>query len=879
MTPERWAEIKQVLDQLLAHDDASREAYVRALPEGVRRDVAEFLAANAEPFDALLPTRLGATTQVESEVLAGRYRIERPLGRGGMGTVDLAHDRVLDCPVAIKRLRNAWLEDVNARRRLLHEGRALAALNHPRIARVQDVLDTPPVLVMEYVAGLPLPEWLAERQPASDVLRVLRHIVEASAYMHAKGVVHCDLKPANVIIDTEGRAKVVDFGIALMVTRPATTALGGTEHTRPPAFTPKYAAPEVIRGSTPTPASDVYSLGVTIEEVLAGCLNAGAPLPPHLQSRLLHVAIRARAEVPAERFRDAGELLRALPPPGSESVSRSTHWRALATTGLIVAAGCLSGLLLVGDGSGRVAAASVPVIGVVTRVDPASASSLSAAAADLLRQSFGPMKRVRLATGEVPALKGTDAALIRELADEGLTHVLVPTVSSTGSGLRLSIKVLRVSDGTVVHSTTRYGAGTALPALAAEAAADLKTWFGEAPASPREQAPQPSVAVLARYSQARQYAERPDIPGNLERSRELLASVVASEPGFTLAHVELARIYLLLFRSSGDAAQLSAAEGSVVIALSQGRELPEVRLVLASVLQARGQRIAALSEVRRVLGEQPDNDQAMRMLGRLEAASGHGDAAEQLLRAAIQIRPSWANIRALGMIQFERGRYGQAAETFKELASIQPDNPWGFQMAGAAYQMDGRSDEAAAQYRLSIGIRPTASAVSNLATIEYERGAYAEAVRLYRQSMQLSPNDPVLVRNLGDAQRRLGASAAAEEAYRTSLELSRVLLQATPTDPDAHATLAYSNARLHACEEANQYAASTRRHASDSLVHLGVAASAYVLCDRLDAAASIITAIRDAGSDPVRHLEDDVVATLRASERHAQLLDQRPEVR
>src|SRR6187402_1222592 len=106
MTPERWNELKQVLDRLLALEGKSREDYLRSLPDDVRREAVEFLEASPDAFPVLLPTELGeGEPERQPEILLGRYRIVRTIGRGGMGRVELAHDLVLDCPVAIKRLK------------------------------------------------------------------------------------------------------------------------------------------------------------------------------------------------------------------------------------------------------------------------------------------------------------------------------------------------------------------------------------------------------------------------------------------------------------------------------------------------------------------------------------------------------------------------------------------------------------------------------------------------------------------------------------------------------------------------------------------------------------------------------------------------------
>ena len=214
-------------------------------------------------------------------------------------------------------------------RSLVAEGRALAALDHPHIARVQDVLETsPPALVMEFVEGSTLEAWLKEGQPAAAVLAAIHQIVDAVAYAHRRGIVHCDIKPRNVLVTPESQVKIIDFGIALMWSVVETVTSDGTRVKR---YTPRYAAPEVVRGATPTRPSDVYSLGVLIDDVIDGCREADAPLPAPLAAALAQVARQARAADADARPRDGAALAALIPADVARATSRA-HWRMVALT-------------------------------------------------------------------------------------------------------------------------------------------------------------------------------------------------------------------------------------------------------------------------------------------------------------------------------------------------------------------------------------------------------------------------------------------------------------------------------------------------------------------------------------------------------------------
>ncbi|MFC4067685.1 serine/threonine-protein kinase [Actinoplanes subglobosus] len=200
--------------------------------------------------------------------LGGRYRLENELGRGGMAVVWRALDEVLDRPVAVKVLAGRYAGDDRFRARILHEARAAATLSHPNIAQIYDFGESDeegqpvPYVVMELVNGPTLQERVARGPiPPRTVFRICGEVATALAVAHTDGLVHRDIKLANVMVTPAG-AKVVDFGIAAVAgpASPEDALLG----------TPAYLAPERLTGGAIEPASDVYALGVMLYRLLAG---------------------------------------------------------------------------------------------------------------------------------------------------------------------------------------------------------------------------------------------------------------------------------------------------------------------------------------------------------------------------------------------------------------------------------------------------------------------------------------------------------------------------------------------------------------------------------------------------------------------------------
>lgn len=203
--------------------------------------------------------------------VVGTYRIEQELGRGAFGVVYRAWDTVLARPVALKVLRTDASRPADV---LLNEARSAAALNHPNICTIFTVDSSSgvPVIVMELVEGRSLDRLLAERRlDRETALSLARQIASGLASAHAVGFAHGDLKPANVLVRTDGTAKLLDFGLARKATREELAETVVSEPGIPGITgTPAYLAPEQWRGMPATPASDVYSLGLIVVELLTG---------------------------------------------------------------------------------------------------------------------------------------------------------------------------------------------------------------------------------------------------------------------------------------------------------------------------------------------------------------------------------------------------------------------------------------------------------------------------------------------------------------------------------------------------------------------------------------------------------------------------------
>lgn len=354
--------------------------------------------------------------QGSETILNGRYRLGEVLGEGGMAVVYRGHDLLLNRPVAVKILRAQYAADENFLKRFEREAQAAASFSHPNIVNVYDVGTDggQHYIVMEYIRGPSLKELIRRQGPFSvdGAVFIIGQVASALDYAHQRGLVHRDIKPQNILVDRDGNAKVVDFGIAKGSRDVNLTEAGtgmGTVH---------YVSPEQARGDPATPASDLYSTGVVLFEMLAKRLpfeadtpvgvamhhvNTDPPPPstynPGIPPPVDAIVLKALSKNPSERY-----------PTGAQLATALRHWdlppmAASERTRRVDPVGPAEPTIAVPRAGGRGATGAVPM--------PPRAVPAGGRAAPAPRQRSSPMRVAPTAPGAVPPRGGTRGGAYR----------------------------------------------------------------------------------------------------------------------------------------------------------------------------------------------------------------------------------------------------------------------------------------------------------------------------------------------------------------------------------------------------------------------------------------------------------------------------------
>lgn len=839
----------------------------------------------------------------------GPYRVLEKIGAGGMGEVFLGDDARLKRRVALKCLA---ISDADDRRRIIHEARAAARLNHSNIAAVYDILEHEgrSFIVMEYAEGTSLRERLAQgRLPLGHVLAIGRQLASALAAAHEQGVIHRDLKPANVHVTSGGLVKVLDFGVAVLVRQPppsseqSTTSVGTPVPNLRRVGTPAYMAPEQLTVGYVDERSDIYSLGVILFEMATGrrpfetgdaleqvLAVSSEPAPsatsvePSVPSGLNDMIAKALERDPAKRFESAREIERALTGlidtagAGSSPNSRRSRVRwgvGVATAAVVVTiAASTSWRSLIDDFGWRQTQGNPTVLAVLPHANPSGdpiAEQFGLAIATLVARNFRAAPDLKVVTGEATSPYATARTDLEPLQRTvGATYVLDLTVRAVTPSVDVLARLRRPRAGAPEWEKSIVGDAAEVENLLLHQLADALGRQGIRPRSTAEgialtRLPTVHGDALLGYVQARALLDYKEVSGNARRAADLLEQATSKDSRFALAHAALADAMRVRSAAERDSKLLDRAAAASRKALELDPEESAAHTAFAAVEYASGRREAAVTSVRRAIDLQPDNDEAHRLLGQILAAQGRVDEGVAELQTAIRLRPtSFNHYFTLGFILYTASRYAAAADAYRTAAEIRPSHAGTYENLGAIYQMVGDTDRAIGNYEHAIRLGPSATAQTNLAVAYFTAGEYDKARSALLAAIERDPKKASLYRYLGDVYLKLNRRGEARAAYERAIALSEAALSVNPDDPFSIVLIALCEASLGRRSRAERHATEAMALAPSNRDVLFRSAKVFTLTGNRSSGLDALRRAVERGYDREVARRDPELATLRS---------------
>ncbi len=788
-----WPRVKELFHGALEREPAERAAFLSAScgdEPAVRAEVERLLAAHAES---------GAFIEQSPVAMAGRiighYRIERSAGAGGMGEVYVAHDLELGRTVAVKI---ALGTDAQAQARLKREAQHASQLNHPNICTIHEIgsFGDQPFIAMEFVDGDRLHDRIPSTGlPIDQVIRFGTQIAGALTHAHEAGVVHRDLKSANVMVTSDGRIKVLDFGLArrhsaehvkdLSLSR---ESLSGDE---PVAGTLSCMAPELLRGGPADARSDIWAFGVLLYEMasgkrpfagttgfeLSGAIlhQPPAPLPAHLPSSLKDVVLCCLNKDPRKRYQQSEQARAAL-----ESIvlhdKPSWPWRAVGAAAVVLLVAALTTFALTRRGGD-----SAPAPAVSAAESPRAIAVMNfenvAGTQDTAWLSKGVPRMLVTGLAQTSGLHIVSAQHLEEAARKlggptidvlssaefadvarrsGAAAVVSGTIMKAGEEVRVDVQLHDLSTGRVLVAET--GRGTDVFAIADHLTSRIRMAAGFSDATGIRRVADVSSASLEAY---RLYSEGVDACLNVRwaDAHKLLEAAVATDPGFADAYLQLAVVAISRGSQVSRREYLRKAAQYADRLSTQQRRFLDLQLARGTGEPAK---VARMLEA--FLTDYPMVEEAYSvanslynpMLGGVFDPEKMVSIAERGVKA---LPTSGPTRNTYGYALIGAGRYEDALREFETYARLAPREPNPHDSMGEAYLFLGMPGKAVESYARARAIDPTFDTARNGHALGLAMaGRFDEAIAV---DPGLPAEKPILLSRVGRYREAAQAMAAA----------------------------------------------------------------------------------------------------------------------
>lgn len=779
-------------------DDARKPRFIQTLPRRGYRLVASV-------------SRPGDLGQGE------RYRLLEEVGAGAMGVVWKAEDMRLERIVALKFLPTQWCHEPRAKERFLLEAKAAASLDHPNVCTLHEIDETADgrlFLVMPFYEGKTLDQALAHGPlPWNRAVRLATQIAQGLAAAHAQGIVHRDVKPANLMVLPDDTVKVLDFGVARF--RQHATQLTGTEFS---PGTPAYKSPEQTRGDDVDGRSDVWSLGVVLYEMLGGVqpfrgdyeqavlhgILERQPDPLAVEGApdaLLDVVRRAMMKEPDDRFQSMEEMVGALrgvsldaPTAHVTDVAKTavdtetedaTADPAMAPTSSAPAsmgadlkrrwawgaglAACVVAVLVWFAGAGRSIAEPTLRLAVLPPQVEGTSPELEAVASGVLVSTLNTLADLKGLSAVDPAeLAGASTASEAALATAA-DEVVSATVEANGSLCRVTLRRLANDGGVLWVGFFEIAADVHPGRTLADAVRNkLRQAFPDRPA----------IRDVDLSFRDEDYEIFFDVHRRLGAGASVtaedltsLTGVLETSPNFIEGYLFAADLAWRLARSQRQPELFQRSLDWIQQAEDRGGEKPrtlQTRLHIALAQEHYEDARSILDALRRHL---PGDVAVLEGESRLLEQQGDLQGAIVARRRTVELRPSWKLLYRLGDLEFRNGQVDSARQHLRQALERSPGNRRCLSKLAELEMLFGNLAEAEALYQTLLERRPQINYLTNLGVVLVLSDQAEEAAQAYRQALERAPGHPLILMNLAEAEAQAGRPNMATDLYREVLSI------------------------------------------------------------------------------------------------------------
>jgi len=855
--------VMSVVKAALKVPPAEREGMLQAACENDRellREVNEILAWD-EGMGGFLREPLQGRVDLDDferpfragDVLSNRFEIGREIGSGGMGVVYEAFDHRRECRIAIKAAKPGF------RHLLTPELEGALKVRHPNICLVNEIHSAATsfgevdFLTMELLEGETLSACLRTENGLSEaeVLQVARQLCSGVAEAHRIGIIHRDLKTANVIlVRTPGqpiRAVITDFGLA-----------GELNLDREQFGTRGYMAPELLLGERTSKASDIYALGVILRRLLGKEeeRDINGTHKRHGRNGWERLIRQCLESSPAARP-DAVQLLQGF--------SRRPLWRSPLLLVSLIASIAVGAALYSPIQSWLkppdIRLAFLPVDA------PAELTGIGAGVLHDVENRINRSQRAETTIVAIPVSEALGNEVRTPLQAQMVlhaTHAVQLTLKPRGQNIDAELSVVdlgtqeRVREFSGVYGPATVGSMPEAFTGAIHLALRLHSVSTDSLSSPATVVYDRALFFLRRDDDS--YAEA--IP--------LFEQAARLDPRSALPLAGLAEADILEFDAKRQHAALDEASAAIRAAESLNPDSVTVRLVSGVVKKTQGRYEEALEDYRRVQELEPRNIEALLRTASVYFALGDSDKALQCYNRAIALEPGYyGSYQKAGRFYYYRGNYKEAAKQFQKAVERAPGLYDAYNELGAALNYLGRDAEAEQALLKSLKLKETAGALNSLGGIHAYQNQDTRASAYFRRATQLDPFSYIYLLNLGDSSRRLGRLAEAKDAYSKAKDLAFAELQDNPGGGVTRSYVAYLFARLGDKKRAEQEIVQARKLFPDDSMIIRKAVLTYeALGERDRAIGELRGATEDAFHELSRHPD---LANLREDLRFTQL--------